>query len=65
MYVRDNWKTLGAAQMWSVLNRDRNGKLYLRKMHEFLPTDAEDSAGVSETELYERYRSSIQRQLTA
>jgi hypothetical protein len=40
MYVRENWKTLGAAQMWSMLNRDRNGKLYLRQMAEFLPIEA-------------------------
>jgi Replication initiation factor len=66
MYVRDNWRTLGAAQMWSMLNRDRNGKLYLRKMRDFLPVEGSDSsAGVSESELYERYRGSITRQLAA
>jgi hypothetical protein len=40
MFVHENWKTLGAAQMWSMLNRDRNGKLYLRQMAEFLPIEA-------------------------
>lgn len=63
MYVRDNWKTLGGAQMWSMLNRDRHGKLYLEKMKDFLPDDG--SPGISEPELYDRYRSSISRQLAA
>jgi len=65
MYVRDNWQVLGAAQMWSMLNRDRNGRRYLKKMCEFVPVEESDSAGVSESELYERYRSSISRQLAA
>jgi hypothetical protein len=65
MYVRENLKALGAPQMWSMLNRDRNGSRYFTKMRDFLPAEAEDSPGVSETELYERYRSSISRQLAA
>jgi hypothetical protein len=40
MFVRENWQSLGAAQMWSMLNRDRNGKLCLRQMAEFLPIEA-------------------------
>lgn len=65
MYVRDNWKTLGAAQMWSMLNRDRNGRLYLRKMKEFLPVEEDDSPGISGPELYDCYRDSVSRQLAA
>jgi hypothetical protein len=66
MYVCDNMQVLGAAQMWSMLNRDRNGRRYLEKMRKFVPVVEEsDSAGVSESELYERYRSSISRQLAA
>jgi hypothetical protein len=65
MYVRENWKTFGAAQMWSILNRDRHGKLYLEKMKEFLPPQEDDSPGISAPELYERYRDSISRQLAA
>ena len=40
MYVRENWKTIGAAQMWKMLNRDGEGDLYLRQMAEFLPIEA-------------------------
>jgi hypothetical protein len=65
MFVHQNWKTLSAAQMWSILNRDRNGKLYLRQMAEFLPVEDDGSPGISEPELYECYRSSISRQLAA
>jgi hypothetical protein len=63
MYIRENLKTLSAAQVWSMVNRDRQGARLFREMREFLPAD--DCAGVSETELYERYRSSISRQLAA
>jgi hypothetical protein len=64
MYVRDNWQTLGAGQMWSMLNRDRHGKLYLEKMEDFLPV-ADSSPGISEPDLYDCYRNSISRQLAA
>lgn len=37
MYVRENWKKVGAARMWEMLNRDGRGKLYLRKVRAFLP----------------------------
>jgi hypothetical protein len=65
MYVRENWNELGAAQMWSMLNRDRHGRLYLNKMRDFLPMKENDSSGVSVSELYEQYRSSTSRQLAA
>jgi len=65
MFVHQNWKALSAAQMWSILNRDRNGKLYLRQMAEFLPVEDDGSPGISEPDLYDRYRSSISRQLAA
>jgi hypothetical protein len=65
MYVRDNWKVLGVAQMRAMLNRDRNGKLYLKKLAEFLPVEDGGSPGISEPELYERYRDSVSRQLAA
>src|SRR5208282_3872033 len=65
MFVHQNWKSLGAAQMWSILNRDRNGKLYLHQMAEFLPVEDDGSPGISELELYDRYRSSTTRQLAA
>jgi hypothetical protein len=65
MYVRDNLKSLGAAQIWSIVNRDRNGKRYFEKMKDFLPEDESGCPGVSETDLYERYRHSISRQLAA
>jgi hypothetical protein len=65
MYVRENWKKLGAAQMWSMLNRDRHGRLYLRKMAEFLPLPDDASPGISEPQLYDCYRDSISRQLAA
>jgi hypothetical protein len=65
MYVRDNWKTLGAAQMWSMLNRDRNGKLYMKKMKDFLPVEDDGSPGISQPELYDCYRDSVSWQLAA
>ena len=65
MFVRQNWKELSAAQMWAMLNRDRGGNWYLAQMKEFLPSEGDDSVGVSESELYDRYRSSISRQLAA
>jgi hypothetical protein len=65
MWVRENWKVLGAGQMWSMLNRDRHGRLYLNKMREFFPAEESDSPGLSESELYERFRNSIARQLAA
>ena len=40
MYVRENWEKIGAAQMWSMLNRDGEGKLYLRHLAEFLSIEA-------------------------
>ena len=43
MFVHQNWKSLSAAQMWSIVNRDRNGKLYLRQMAEFLPVEDDGS----------------------
>jgi hypothetical protein len=64
-FVHQNWKLLSAAQMWSILNRDRNGKLYLRQMAEFLPIEDDGSPGISEPELYDRYRGSTARQLAA
>jgi hypothetical protein len=65
MWVLQNWKTVGAQQMWAMLNRDRHGKLYLENMKEFLPPVEDDSPGISAPELYERYRTSISRQLAA
>lgn len=65
MWVRENWDTLGAAQMWSYLNRDRHGRLYLKQMREFLPVVDDDSPGITESELYDRYRTSMSRQLAA
>lgn len=65
MFVHQNWKMLSAAQMWSILNRDRHGREYLSKMKEFLPIEDDGSLGISETELYDRYRGSISRQLAA
>jgi hypothetical protein len=66
MYVRQNWEELGAAQMWSMLNRDRGGNWYLKQLKEFLPSmDEDESEGISESELYDRYRSSTTRQLAA
>jgi len=65
MFVNQNWKSLSAAQMWSILNRDRHGKLYLRQMAEFLPIEDDGSPGISEPELYDRYRGSTARQLAA
>lgn len=66
MYVREHWGSEGAAQMRSILNRDRNGKKYLRQMREFLPVSAENpDEGIAELELYERYRDSVSRQLAA
>jgi hypothetical protein len=64
-WVSDNWESYGAARMRQLLNRDRNGKLYLRKLAEagFLPDDG--APGISETELFDRYRQSISRQLAA
>jgi hypothetical protein len=65
MWARENWKTVAAQQMWSMLNRDRHGKLYLENMKEFLPPVEDNSPGISAPELYERYRDSISRQLAA
>lgn len=65
MFVHHNWKTLGAAQMWSIVNRDRHGRRYLAQMKEFLPVEEDGSLGISESELYDRYRHSISRQLAA
>ena len=65
MFVHQNWRNLSAAQMWSILNRDRNGKLYLRQMADFLPIEDDGSPGISEPELFESYRNSISRQLAA
>jgi hypothetical protein len=62
MWAREHWKTESAQVMWAMLNRDRNGKLYLNNMREFLPDASE---GISELELYDRYRSSTTRQLAA
>jgi hypothetical protein len=64
-YMYQNWKVLSAAQMWSILNRDRHGRLYLEKMHEFLPIEQDGSPGISESALYDRYRNSVSRQLAA
>jgi hypothetical protein len=62
MWARDNYKVVGAQEMWAMLNRDRHGKRRLEKMREFLPDASE---GISELELYDRYRSSTTRQLAA
>src|ERR1035438_5617633 len=45
---------IGAARMRQMLNRDRNGKLYLRKLAEagFLPFEDDGTPGISEAELY-------------
>ena len=32
MYVRENWRSYGAAQMWAMLNRDGRGRCLLRKL---------------------------------
>jgi len=65
MYVREHWNTEGASQMRQMLNRDRNGKLYLKRMREFLPVSENPDEGIAELELYERYRDSVSRQLAA
>jgi hypothetical protein len=65
MFVHQNWNLVGASQMRQMLNRDRNGKRYLERMGEFVPDGESECVGVSESELYERYRSSITRQLAA
>jgi len=65
MFAHQNWKVLSAAQMWSILNRDRHGRLYLEKMREFLPVEEDGSPGISESALYDRYRNSVSRQLAA
>jgi hypothetical protein len=66
-WVRDNWNVIGAARMRQMLNRDRNGKLYLRKLAEagFLSFEDDGTPGISEAELYDRYRESISWQLAA
>jgi hypothetical protein len=53
--------------MRQMLNRDRNGKLYLRKLAEagFLPFEDDGTPGISEVELYDRYRESISWQMAA
>ena len=56
---------MGASQMRQILNRDRNCRRYLEKMKDFVPIGADDEPGISESELYERYRNSISRQLAA
>lgn len=63
MYVREHWNAEGASQMRQILNRDRNGKFYLRKLREFLPADSDE--GIAELELYERFHDSVSRQLAA
>jgi hypothetical protein len=66
-WVHDNWNVIGAARMRQMLNRDRNGKLYLRKLAEagFLPFEDDGTPGISEAELYDRYRESISWQMAA
>jgi hypothetical protein len=66
-WVHDNWNVIGAARMRQMLNRDRNGKLYLRKLAEagFLPFEDDGTPGISEVELYDRYRESISWQMAA
>lgn len=66
-WVYDNWDTYGAARMRQMLNRDRNGKLYIRKLTEagFLPYQDDGLPGISESELFERYRDSVSWQLAA
>jgi hypothetical protein len=39
MFVRQNVKTLGAGEMWKILNRDHSGKKLLEQMREFLPIE--------------------------
>lgn len=63
MYVHDNWKVLGAAQMYSMLNRDRHWNRYRPLLKEFIPETGDE--GIAELELYERYRDSVSRQLAA
>jgi Replication initiation factor len=65
MYVREHWNTEGASQMRQMLNRDRNGKLYLKNMCEFLPVSENQDEGIAELELFERYRDSVSQQLAA
>lgn len=65
MFVHQNWNLMGASQMRQILNRDRNGRRYLERMKEFLPIGADDEPVISGSELYERYRNSISRQLAA
>jgi hypothetical protein len=65
MYIYQNWKAEGAAQMRATLNRDRNFARLMNSLLEFLPAEAGGEPGITEPELYERYRSSICRQLAA
>jgi hypothetical protein len=66
MGVRASWAINGAQSTRNMLNRDRNGAKYLERMREFLPaSELDDCPGISESDLYERYRNSISRQLAA
>lgn len=67
MFFAQLWKEQGAQATWPMMNRDRNGPKYLRTMREqgFLPLLEDDGPGISETELFDQYRTSVSRQLAA
>lgn len=44
MWIRDNWKRLGATKVWSMVNRDGRGLYYVRRMQKFGFLPAEQSA---------------------
>jgi hypothetical protein len=60
--VLDDGRQRAEAFVRSIANG--HGKECLRKLEPFCPSDA-DGAGVSKSELYERYRDAITRQLAA
>jgi hypothetical protein len=64
--IRDHMKDWGAQQLWAILNINRNGKRYMQKLQPFFPpAETDETRGISESDLYERYRNSISRQLAA
>jgi hypothetical protein len=65
MWFREHWKAESAAVMKNILNRDRHGAMYMRKLQPFLPLTGDGSEGIAEVELYERFRDSVGRQLAA
>lgn len=63
MYLREHWNDFGAGGFAVVLNRDRNRRRLLEYFGDFLPFD--DRPSITAADLYERYRSSISRQLAS